>query len=87
MGETLSLLLQEKYDQFRSLITLGKERGYLLYDEVNDVLPAEDHTPEEIDGLFATIQRDGIDIYEDLSRRKSRPRRNGRDRAQRSPGH
>jgi RNA polymerase primary sigma factor len=71
LGETLSLLLQEKYDQFRSLITLGKERGYLLYDEVNDVLPAEDHTPEEIDGLFATIQRDGIDIYEDLAAAKA----------------
>jgi RNA polymerase primary sigma factor len=71
LGGILSLLLQEKYDQFRSLITLGKERGYLLYDEVNDVLPAEDHTPEEIDSLFSTIQRDGIEIFEDLAAAKA----------------
>jgi RNA polymerase primary sigma factor len=63
----LSLQLQEKEDQFRSLLTLGKERGYLLIDEVNDLLPVEDHTPEEIDGALSAIQRDGIDIYEDVA--------------------
>ena len=63
----MSLLLQEKDDQFRSLLTLGKERGYLLIEEVNDLLPVEDHTPEEIDGAFSAIQRDGIDIYEDVA--------------------
>ncbi len=66
-GKTLSLQLQEKEDQFRSLLTLGKERGYLLIDEVNDLLPVEDHTPEEIDGALSAIQRDGIDIYEDVA--------------------
>jgi RNA polymerase primary sigma factor len=65
--ETLSLLLQDKFEQFRSLLTLGKERGYLLFDEVNELLPADEHTPEEIDNLFSTIQRDGIDVYEDIA--------------------
>jgi len=63
----LSLLLQEKFEQFRTLLTLGKERGYLLFDEVNELLPADEHTPEEIDTLFSTIQRDGIEVYEDLA--------------------
>ena len=63
----MSLLLQEKFEQFRTLLTLGKERGYLLFDEVNELLPADEHTPEEIDTLFSTIQRDGIDVYEDLA--------------------
>jgi RNA polymerase primary sigma factor len=66
-GKTLSLLLQDKFEQFRSLLTLGKERGYLLFDEVNELLPADEHTPEEIDNLFSTIQRDGIDVYEDIT--------------------
>jgi len=35
----LSLVIEEKYDQVRRLINMGKERGYLLYDEVNDMLP------------------------------------------------
>ncbi|HMD41658.1 MAG TPA: RNA polymerase sigma factor RpoD [Candidatus Acidoferrum sp.] len=63
----MSLLLQEKFEQFRTLLTLGKERGYLLFDEVNELLPADEHTPEEIDTLFSTIQRDGIEVYEDLA--------------------
>ena len=37
----MALALEEKYDQVRQLINMGKERGYLLYDEVNDILPAE----------------------------------------------
>ena len=43
----MSLALEEKYDQVRQLIAMGKERGYLLYDEVNDILPAEVHSSEE----------------------------------------
>src|SRR5437868_9741099 len=46
---------------------MGKERGYLLYDEVNDILPAEVHSPEEIDDLLSTFERYGIDVYEDIS--------------------
>ena len=30
--------LEEKYDAVKQLIAVGKERGYLLYDEVNDSL-------------------------------------------------
>ncbi len=46
---------------------MGKERGYLLYDEVNDILPAEVHSSGEIDDLLSTFERYGIDIYEDVS--------------------
>src|SRR5215467_9004870 len=67
----LALGLEEKYDQVRQLINLGKERGYLLYDEVNDTLPAEVHSSEEIDDLLSTFERYGIDIYEDAATAKS----------------
>jgi len=50
---------------------MGKERGYLLYDEVNDILPAEVHSSEEIDDLLSTFERYGIDIYEDLAAAKA----------------
>ena len=49
---------------------MGKERGYLLYDEVNDILPAEVHSSEEIDDLLSTFERYGIDIYEDAAAAK-----------------
>jgi RNA polymerase primary sigma factor len=50
---------------------MGKERGYLLYDEVNDILPAEVHSSEEIDELLSTFERYGIDVYEDLATAKA----------------
>jgi RNA polymerase primary sigma factor len=70
-GNSVSLALEEKYDQVRQLIAMGKERGYLLYDEVNDILPAEVHSSEEIDDLLSTFERYGIDVYEDLSTAKA----------------
>jgi RNA polymerase primary sigma factor len=67
----VTLAIEEKYDQVRQLINMGKERGYLLYDEVNDILPAEVHSSEEIDDLLSTFERYGIDVYEDLSSAKA----------------
>jgi RNA polymerase primary sigma factor len=63
----VAIAIEEKYDQVRQLIAMGKERGYLLYDEVNDLLPAEVHSSEEIDDLLSTFERYGIEVYEDIS--------------------
>ena len=68
---SVTVALEEKYDQVRQLIAMGKERGYLLYDEVNDILPPEVHSSEEIDDLLSTFERYGIDVYEDLSSAKA----------------
>ncbi|MFZ1030746.1 MAG: RNA polymerase sigma factor RpoD [Candidatus Acidiferrales bacterium] len=67
----MTVALEEKYDQVRQLIAMGKERGYLLYDEVNDILPPEVHSSEEIDDLLSTFERYGIDVYEDLASAKA----------------
>src|SRR5579863_3315250 len=70
-GGSVTVALEEKYDQVRQLIAMGKERGYLLYDEVNDILPPEVHSSEEIDDLLSTFERYGIDVYEDLASAKA----------------
>jgi RNA polymerase primary sigma factor len=67
----VAVALEEKYDAVRQLVALGKERGYLLYDEVNDTLPAEVHSSEEIDDLLSTFERYGIDVYEDAATAKA----------------
>jgi RNA polymerase primary sigma factor len=67
----LALMIEEKYGQVHQLVNIGKERGYLLYDEVSDILPAEVRSPEEIDDLLSTFERYGIDVYEDLSSAKA----------------
>src|SRR5260370_1160840 len=70
-GFVAAVGLEEKYDAVRQLIAVGKERGYLLYDEVNDSLPAEVHSSEEIDDLLTTFERNGIEIYEDAASAKA----------------
>ena len=60
-------LAEEKYEQVSQLISVGKERGYLLYDELNDVLPPEVHSSEEIDELLSTLERCGIELCEDAA--------------------
>jgi len=58
-------------EEVRNLINVGKERGYLLSDEVDSVLPAGVHSSEEIDDLLSTFERIGISIYEDLAAAKA----------------
>ena len=67
----MALLTQEKHDLVGNLISLGKSRGYVLNEEVNDVLSAEEHTTEEIDNLFSALERDGTEIFEDISAAKA----------------
>jgi RNA polymerase primary sigma factor len=59
--------IEDDFGHVQQLILLGKERGYLLYDEVNDSLPAEVNSSAEIDDLLSILERQGIQIYEDLA--------------------
>src|SRR3989442_865534 len=61
-GEHLSI--EEKYDEVRQLINIGKEKGYLLYDEVNELLPSEITSSDELDDLFNTFGSAGIEVID-----------------------
>ena len=56
--------LEEKYDEVRQLIQIGKDKGYLLYDEVNELLPGEINTSDELDELFTTFGNHGIEVVD-----------------------
>jgi RNA polymerase primary sigma factor len=58
------LAFDEKFDQVNKLITLGKEKGYLLYDEVNDLLPSDVHSAEDLDDLLSMFDSAGIEVIE-----------------------
>jgi RNA polymerase primary sigma factor len=48
-----------------SLIEVGKEKGYLTYGDVNDIIPDEMATsPEDLDDLITTIGTQGIDLLD-----------------------
>jgi RNA polymerase primary sigma factor len=59
-----TLSIEEKYDEIRQLITIGKEKGYLLYEEVNELLPADITSSEELDDLFSTFGSAGIEVVD-----------------------
>jgi len=61
----LSPALQEQEDRLRGLINMGKERGYVLFDEVNEVVPGETHTAAEVGRLFSAFEGHDLRIYED----------------------
>ena len=46
------------------LIDSGKEKAYLTYNEVNDLIPHDVHSPEDLDDLLTTIGTRGIDVLE-----------------------
>ena len=54
--------VEEKYSSVKQLIELGKEKGYLLYDEVNELLPSEITSSDELDDLFSTFGSAGIEV-------------------------
>ena len=56
--------LDNKYDdRVQKLIEIGKEKGYLLYDEVSDLLPSEIGTSaEDLDDLFSAFGTAGIEV-------------------------
>ena len=58
--------LQEQQEQVQNLTKLGKEQGYLLYDQVNDFLAAEEQSAQQIDNVFSVFEAEGINIYEDV---------------------
>jgi RNA polymerase primary sigma factor len=64
------LAFEEKFDQVNKLISLGKEKGYLLYDEVNDLLPSDVHSAEDLNDLLSMFDNEGIEVV-DSPRAKS----------------
>lgn len=50
--------------QFAALISLGKERGYITYDELNDALPKDKFSSEKIDTAVSSLSQMGIQLVE-----------------------
>ena len=59
------MAIDDKYEaDIQKLIDAGKEKGYLTYNEVNDLLPGDMNSPDDLDDLITTIGTQGIDILE-----------------------
>ena len=55
--------MREK-DIFDEIIDVGKRKGVLTYDEINEALPSEFFTPDEIEDLMDLLQDMGVRVVE-----------------------
>jgi RNA polymerase primary sigma factor len=60
----MGLTIEERYDEVRQLITMGKEKGYLLYEEVNDMLPSDISSSDDLDDIFSMFGSMGIEVVD-----------------------
>ena len=51
-------------DIFEEIIDIGKRRGILTYDEINDALPSEFFSPDEIEDLMDILQDMGVKVVD-----------------------
>src|SRR6187549_4177796 len=59
---------------------MGKEKGYLLYEEVNDMLPSEITSSDELDDIFSMFGQMGIEVVD--SEQKFREAKDGEEGAE-----
>ena len=59
------MAIDDKFEHdIEGLIEVGKEKGYLTYGDVNDILPEEIGSADDLDDLITTIGTQGIDLLD-----------------------
>ena len=58
------MLIEDRYEEVRQLIAIGKEKGYLLYEEVDALLPADLTGSDDLEALADTFRHAGIALVE-----------------------
>jgi RNA polymerase primary sigma factor len=78
---------EERHKALERLMALGKEKGYLTYEQVNSILPEDIISSEEIDDIFTTLGEADIqivdsegakEIEEDYARQKEEESKKGK---------
>jgi len=66
-----ALNLEDKYDEVRQLVILGKERGFLAIEEVTEMLPDEiSNSPDEVEEVFSLLETQGIELVDDETKER-----------------
>ena len=55
---------QTHSDEVKKLLSLGEEKGFLTYDDVNDMLPSDIISSEQIDDIIMLFGEKNIDIID-----------------------
>jgi len=54
----------------QDLISLGKKKGFLTYDDVNEALPADAVAPDQIDDVLSALDDEDIEVVDDATNLK-----------------
>jgi len=57
--------IEEKFGRLKQLMDTGKEKGYVLYDEVNELLTEDYPGGRELDDLLSELDSAGVEILEE----------------------
>jgi RNA polymerase primary sigma factor len=57
--------IEEKFGRLKQLMDTGKEKGYVLYDEVNELLTEDYSGGRELDDLLTELDTAGVEILEE----------------------
>ena len=63
-------MAKKNLDEVKQLIDLGKEKGFLTYDEVNDILPPDVVSSEQIDDVMSMFGEMDIEIVDSVQKVK-----------------
>ncbi len=73
--------IERRHTSLRQLTAVGREKGYLLLDEILELLPDElVASPEDLDEIFRTLNEVGLDVIERPARYLSRDALDGGER-------
>ena len=56
--------IEDKAQQLKQLVTSGKTKGYVLYDEIDELVPTGDKGGPALDEILSQLARNGIEVLE-----------------------
>ncbi len=56
---------EDRFSRFQKLIDLGREKGYVLYDDVAEFVPEDLTSGRQLDDLLADLDEAGVDLLEE----------------------
>ncbi len=59
-------MIQDLHPAVRELLALGKDRGWLSYEEINNTIPDSMVEPDKLDELLVLIDRMGLELVDEL---------------------
>jgi len=63
--------VQVSKQAIKDLIAKGRDQGFLTYDEINEILPEDMLSPDQIDETLVLFDENGIDVIEEKQKKKA----------------